>query len=328
VFRGRYFPLLCRWRRSFLFIFILVPSILISGCAAYNFSAIKRDLGTTGYDGYYIDKVPFEKQSRYQCGPAALSSVMKYWGKEVSPEEIAKAVYIPCIRGTLDFDLENFPTGHGFWVRSYSATFKDLKAKIKKDIPLIVLHRQGPQFLNKYHYLVVVGYDEPRGLVVAHTGHKKDAVFTTRDFLRRWDGAQRWALIVVPAEKVDWQLSAEEHNSLGLFYEKRGDLARAKDNYEKSIRLEPKIATFYFNLGNVTLKLRNFNDAEDAYKRAIELDPTFADAYNNLACVYLEQRLNLDKAKQLVDKALKLNPEGNRYYLDTLASINEFLEVK
>ncbi len=316
------------WRISFRVALILVPSLLISGCAAHNFSAIRRDLGTAGYDGHYIQSVPFEKQTRYQCGPAALSSVMKYWGKAVSQEEIAKTVYIPRLHGTLDFDLEDYPKNYGLWVRSYSATFEDLKAKIKKDIPLIVLQREVPQFLNRYHYLVVVGYDEPRGLVVAHAGYKQDAVFTTKEFLKKWDGTQRWALLVVAPEKIDWQLSAEEHNSLGLFYEKQNDLRRAKDNYEAAVQIEPKVATFYFNLGNVNLKLRNFEGAEGAYKRAIELEPKFADAYNNLACVYLEQRLKLTEAKQLVDEAVKLNPEGKAYYLDTLASINKVLEAK
>lgn len=308
-------------------VFFLVLSILLSGCTAYNFSAIKRDLGTTSYDGHYIRSVPFERQIRHQCGPAALSSVMKYWGKRVSPEEISKAVYIPHLRGTLDFDLENYPKNYGLWVQGYSGTLEDLKAKIKKDIPLIVLQRQGPQILNKYHYSVVVGYDQPRGLVIAHTGYKQDAVFTIKEFLKRWDGTQNWTLLVVPPGKIDWQLSAEGHNCLGLIYERQSDLLRAEDNYDSAIQLKPNVATFYFNLGNVKLKMRKFKDAESAYKRVIKLDPAFADAYNNLACVYLEERMNLGEAKRLVDKAFELNPEGKAYYLDTLAGINEVLEV-
>jgi hypothetical protein len=54
-----------------------------------------------------IDGVPFFSQEAYQCGSAALATVLDYWyrktgtAKWVKPEDIAAEIYSPTAKGVL-----------------------------------------------------------------------------------------------------------------------------------------------------------------------------------------------------------------------------------
>src|SRR5438034_3250204 len=53
----------------------------------------------------YVKQVPFYPQTQYQCGPASLATVLNYWGRHVTPEQIAQEIYRPGMKGTLSLDL-------------------------------------------------------------------------------------------------------------------------------------------------------------------------------------------------------------------------------
>ena len=115
-------------------------------------------------------------------------------------------------------------------------------------------------------------------------------------------------------------LSAEEHNNLGVAYEKKGMLELAEKEYKKAIKKRKKWDTPYFNLGNVYFKKKDFEKAKDYYKKAIEINPKNTDAMNNLAYLYfLEGKYS--EALRLVKKAISLRFKTE--YLNTLKEIEE-----
>ena len=50
-------------------------------------------------------RVPFFADSSDQCGPAALASVLVYWGSFAPPEALREEIYLRSIRGSLGLDL-------------------------------------------------------------------------------------------------------------------------------------------------------------------------------------------------------------------------------
>jgi protein-L-isoaspartate O-methyltransferase len=122
-----------------------------------------------------------------------------------------------------------------------------------------------------------------------------------------------------------------------------GELARATDAYERSIRLEPSAEAHTF-LGWALSFLGRYDEAIEACREAIEVDPAFGNPYNdigaylielgrldeaipwlekateaaryccyfyahtNLARVYLHQGMR-EKARRALHKALEVNPE-------------------
>jgi hypothetical protein len=52
-----------------------------------------------------LAQVPFFPQKEYQCGPAALATVLRSAGAGGSPDELAKEVYLPGRKGSLQVEL-------------------------------------------------------------------------------------------------------------------------------------------------------------------------------------------------------------------------------
>ncbi len=298
---------------------LIILLALNCGCAARR-TQIKEE--AYPQESHLIQNVPFYKQSKNTCGPAALASVLGYWKIPFNYAELVEEIYSPQLKGSLDFEISSHARKFHLWSKYYQANPTDLRKKIKQDIPLIVVQKESLLSKN-YHYVVVFGFDDMKREFVAHTGRKAEVSVAYNKFMRMWEGADFGTILICPAEKVTWQLDAAGFIYLGYLLEKKGFLDRALDAYLRAVALKPEAKIAHFNLGNVYFKMNDFSRAEDAFKKAIQLDSNFADAYNNLACVYLNGNKNLDEAEKLVQAALKLNPEAKEYYLDTLNRINE-----
>jgi tetratricopeptide (TPR) repeat protein len=75
---------------------------------------------------------------------------------------------------------------------------------------------------------------------------------------------------------------------------------------------------FYFQAGAAAERSGDISLAEKYFQKALELSPDFPEAENYLGYMWAEHGMNLDKAKDLVEKAVKAEPK-NAAYLDSLA---------
>ena len=281
---------------------------------------IREDIASGTFQGVYLD-VPFVAQKGYLCGPAALSSVLSYWGENISQEEIARAIYRSSIRATLTVELEEYPLGLNFFSQGEESSLARLKTRLEEKLPVIVLWKNPFFYKSGFHYLVVVGYDDTRKTIISHTGAKPDVAIPQESFRKRWQGADRWMLLVAPPERVDWPLAPAEKLRLAVLFERKRNLDRAEALYREVTEEAPGSAIAFLNLGNLYLKRTDLSAAEEHYKKAIVLDAKLADAYNNLAWVYVEKNENLPEAERLVKKALDLSDDKHVRYMDTLGEV-------
>jgi tetratricopeptide (TPR) repeat protein len=72
---------------------------------------------------------------------------------------------------------------------------------------------------------------------------------------------------------------------------------------------------FYFQLGAAHERQGDREEAEKYFERCLQLSPDFAEGLNYLG--YIERGVNLPRARELIEKALKLEPK-NAAYLDSL----------
>lgn len=98
-----------------------------------------------------------------------------------------------------------------------------------------------------------------------------------------------------------------------------GDYARAKDNYEKSIRENPDDFKILNNLGNCFLKEKNFASAETYYLMALRKNRNFLPGYRNLAVALINQN-KLKDAADYLEYYLQIYPQDNEVNL-TLGDI-------
>jgi ABC-type bacteriocin/lantibiotic exporter with double-glycine peptidase domain len=169
--------------------------LILPGCAPASLDAVRADVAA-GH-GALVD-VPFVVQEDYQCGPAALAMVLGYYGAAVGAEEIARALHLPSLRGTLNLELEFYARRRGFQARAFAGTLDRMKAELRRGRPLIVFQDLGFPGYPVPHFAVLVGYSDRAGVVVLHSGPAAYRVVSYDGFERTWARRRAWTLLVAP----------------------------------------------------------------------------------------------------------------------------------
>ena len=104
------------------------------------------------------------------------------------------------------------------------------------------------------------------------------------------------------------------HNQLGYAYSKLGKYKKAIEHYQKAVELKPDYSEAHYNLGHIYAEktVLRLEDAIKELTKAIELRSDYAKAYNDRGLVYAWLG-DFEKAKQDLQKALKLDPENETY---------------
>jgi len=148
--------------------------------------------------GFYIE-TPFVRQVDNYCGPAALSMVLRYWGRSADQHELA-ARYTPFPeKGLSGAELKELATVYGFSAYSFSGKPEEIQEHLRNGRPLIVaLHSSTLSRMN--HFVVVVGWDSGnREWIVQDPAGKSYQRYEAEDFARRWRKLDNWSLLVLPA---------------------------------------------------------------------------------------------------------------------------------
>lgn len=184
------------FRKAF---FLSVILFLLSGCGPPARDAVLASLGADMAAGAYVDGVPFFPQDEYLCGPAALASVMAFYGAEESMDGVAGAVYNEKLRGTLPMDLLVYARDRGFETSYYRGGFKDLAERLGNGEPLVLFLNLGYDVYPVGHYIVAVGISEKDGAVLAHSGVEREKVYGMKELQKAWSRTGFSTLLVRPA---------------------------------------------------------------------------------------------------------------------------------
>ncbi|HUT73812.1 MAG TPA: C39 family peptidase [Armatimonadota bacterium] len=144
-----------------------------------------------------IADVPFVKQEPRWCGPAALESVLRYHGLQVTQREIADEIALPDGR-VLNLDLKLYARRRGLRAESARGSCDRLRLWIARDVPVICQVRVGAPGARRNHFVVAYGYDERRSCFIAHTGERAAQEIPYLDFARIWGDGDNWMLVIRP----------------------------------------------------------------------------------------------------------------------------------
>jgi tetratricopeptide (TPR) repeat protein len=138
----------------------------------------------------------------------------------------------------------------------------------------------------------------------------------------------------LPNNNTDKQINLLENflkNNKFFASEKYFELAnflRANKNYTKSIELYEKSIVlkkdkrdddwiYYYNLAISQERAGTWENAEKNFLQALKISPKQPEVLNYLAYSWLEKKINLDKAKEMLVEAVNLS-KGRGYILDSL----------
>ena len=92
----------------------------------------------------------------------------------------------------------------------------------------------------------------------------------------------------------------------------------AKEGYERLLYSNPEDIGLRFSIASSDERLGNIDEAEQGFKWVINKDPKNAMALNYLGYMYADKGVKLKEARDLIERALKIDPE-NGAYLDSYA---------
>jgi tetratricopeptide (TPR) repeat protein len=102
--------------------------------------------------------------------------------------------------------------------------------------------------------------------------------------------------------------SAVLANKTGIGYHQLLDLANARKNYERAVKLKPDYAEAVNNLGTIYYATKSYRRSITLYKRALRLTPDSASIMSNLGMSYFARK-NYELAFATFQGALKLDPD-------------------
>lgn len=143
-----------------------------------------------------IDGVPFIKQKDKYCGPAAMASVMQFYGRDVGQDEIAEAVFTPGLDGALISDMENYARAEGYKTEAVNGSEESLTVLIDEGTPVILLVDRGKWKVSVPHYYVVYGYDPVKEVFILHTGEKGGQEIPYDKLDGEWKKMNRLMLVI------------------------------------------------------------------------------------------------------------------------------------
>lgn len=143
---------------------------------------------------YHIAGVPFYAEDSHQCGPASLAALLAIYGKKVSPQQVARAVYRPGLKGSLNLDLMLYARSQGLCADWRQGSPQDLAERLGQGQPLLVMVDNGLGPVKKLHYMVVTGYSSQA--VQVNSGLRQGMQITWPDFLSAW-GRTDYAVLLV-----------------------------------------------------------------------------------------------------------------------------------
>jgi tetratricopeptide (TPR) repeat protein len=98
-------------------------------------------------------------------------------------------------------------------------------------------------------------------------------------------------------------------NKTGIAYHQLGQLDKAKQNYERALKLSPRYAEAQNNLGTVYYATKSYRRAISAYRRALQIRPQTASFHMNLGMAFLKRKMDKECQEQY-QEALQIDPDA------------------
>ena len=257
---------------------------LLSGCASFipQTKELARGWPQELPKQVELTEVPFFPQLEYQCGPAALATVLVSAGVKTTPNDLVPQVYIPERKGSLQVEMLAAARRHGLVSYALAPRFEDVLREIAAGTPVIVLQNLG-LFNAGWHYAVAIGYDYGPGTLVLRSGTlERDVVpFAAHEVV--WMRSGYWAMVAVPPDRIP--ATAEEKSWLNAIaaFERAGDTRAARTAYQKFLGRWPDNVNAHVGLANTHHALGELAEAATVLREAARRDPESVVVLNNLA---------------------------------------------
>jgi tetratricopeptide (TPR) repeat protein len=267
-----------------------------------------------------LRNTPFFPQQRYQCGPAALATVLAAHGRQVSPDQLVDSVFVPDLKGSLPEEIAAAARRRGMLAYRLAPSLQSLLAELAAGNPVLVFQNLGLESLARWHFAVAIGYDLAAPELVLRSGTIERRSTELATFERTWARSGYWALVILPAGDIPATAGVMPYLRAAHDLETSADPAAARSAYRAAARRWPDQPAAWLAYGNSLYAAAAYADAEAAFRRAVTLQPARPRGWNNLAYALLKTDC-ASGARQAALCAQQLAP-GDPAWRATVSEIN------
>jgi hypothetical protein len=265
-------------------VFIFAAVGVLSGCASLmpQTKELAKALPAGLPEQVELTATPFFPQTEYQCGPAALATVLVASGVKVTDQELVPQVYLPERKGSLQVEMLAAARRHGMVSYQLAPRFEDMMREIAAGTPVVVLQNLG-FFSSGWHYAVAIGYDYQKGTLVLRSGTQERDVMPFAVHEVVWMRGGYWAMVTVPPDKIP--ATADENRWLAAIaaLERAGDVRSSRIAYRTFLGRWPQNVNAAVGLANTHHALGELSEAEMVLRKAAATAPDSVVVLNNLA---------------------------------------------
>jgi hypothetical protein len=254
-----------------------------------------------------LTAVPFFPQDEYQCGPAALATVLSHGGVAVTPEPLVSQVYLPSRRGSLQIEMLATPRRYGLVSYQLAPRYSDLLREVAAGNPVVVLQDIGPLF-TQWHYAVVNGFNYASGSLWLRSGKvaRQEMPFTY--FERTWIKSGYWAMLAMPPDRIPVTATEDGWMSavLAMARVSKGDAATKA--YAAALKRWPANLPAAIGLANQYHMRGALTDTVAVLRQARLRHPQSVIVMNNLAQALSDQGRHAEALVQINNAADPQSP--------------------
>ncbi|MCZ6762505.1 MAG: PA2778 family cysteine peptidase [Gammaproteobacteria bacterium] len=296
---------------------LLLPLAMLAGGCAGNVLQGDADLPLS----VEWQETPFFPQEEYQCGPAALATLLSSSGRSVRPEELVARVYVPGKRGSFQSELLAATRSYERMPYVIPPQISALLAELADGRTVLVFQNLGARLLPVWHYAVVIGFSLEKDRIILRSGTSKRLELSARRFLRTWERGESWGMVALAPGELPATGGESRYVKAVAATESSGHPDLAIPAYQAALDRWPDSATALFGLGNSFFKSGNFGQSERSYRKLLQTDPDHTATRNNLAQMLADQG-RCREARQIIDEALsRSDPEP--WLAEALADTSE-----
>ena len=306
-----------------LWVLLLWLAVLLGGCAAPQTSALLADASHSApllQRSVKLEATPFFPQEEYQCGPAALATVLVSAGVKILPEALVPQVYLPERQGSLQAEMLAATRRQGLVAYTLQPRLEHLLQEIAAGRPVVVLQNLSLPMWPRWHYAVAMGYDSERQEILLRSGTTRELPMSLSNFEHTWARSQYWAMLALRPGELPATANEASYVAAAAALERLSPKS-AVPAYAAALERWPANALAQLGMGNAAYAQRDLNAAESAYRKLTEKHPDSADGWNNLAQV-LHERGRRDEARVAGERAVSLGGPRLEQYRATLAAID------
>lgn len=309
-----------RWFRAARYLSLLgLCAAVLQGCVSHSSYRDMRVQAQGAESVPELSGVPFFPQEQYQCGPAAVATLLNWAGQTVTPEALVEQIYIAEREGSLQVELQVAARRHGLLAYAKPLDFTGLLQQLQEGVPVLVLQNLGLPWSPTWHYAVVVGYQADEEQVLLRSGATRLQQMPLRDFARTWHYADYWALTVHQPGQIPIGAQATPYLRAAVGLERAQRIKEAQAAYRAATAQWPEQDLAWMGLGNAYYQLQDYPGAEQAYRQALSLTPEHPAPAHNLAWALIRQ----GREAEALAYAEQAASEGESSYQSALQALLE-----